>query len=158
MCIIMEYVEGGDLRSFLQAIPEPPEVDVRTHTHNKRSVRDESCAVVCACVHVRMRVRVCLCLHFWCGCVQVVMRWFIALLEGLAHIHSKSIVHRDLKPANILVSNANELKIADFGVSKQVHRPTVEVTTFTSVTCPAQPRMLPHTCTHVLTLSLTLAI
>ncbi|CAG8532384.1 6913_t:CDS:10 [Diversispora eburnea] len=41
------------------------------------------------------------------------------LLEGLAHIHEHNILHRDIKPANLLVSNDGELKLCDFGLSRQ---------------------------------------
>lgn len=42
------------------------------------------------------------------------------LLLGLAHIHAQGWVHRDIKTANLLVTNANVLSIADFGLAKQV--------------------------------------
>jgi calcium/calmodulin-dependent protein kinase I len=41
------------------------------------------------------------------------------LLESVAYLHDLGIVHRDLKPENILCGeNLEDLKIADFGLSK----------------------------------------
>eukprot|EP00750_Incisomonas_marina_P024411 INCI5112.5.p1 GENE.INCI5112.5~~INCI5112.5.p1 ORF type:complete len:992 (+),score=124.47 INCI5112.5:1160-4135(+) len=41
------------------------------------------------------------------------------LTQGLAYLHSRQIVHRDLKPSNVLLKDQT-VKIADFGVSKQL--------------------------------------
>lgn len=44
-------------------------------------------------------------------------RVMIDVLRGLSHAHSKKIVHRDIKPANILIGNAKEGKLSDFGLA-----------------------------------------
>lgn len=44
-------------------------------------------------------------------------RIMIDVLRGLQHAHSKKIIHRDIKPANILIGNAAEGKLADFGLA-----------------------------------------
>ena len=40
------------------------------------------------------------------------------ILLGLSELHQNRIFHRDIKPHNILINNANQIKIADFGLSR----------------------------------------
>lgn len=42
------------------------------------------------------------------------------LCSGLYYLHSYGVAHRDLKPQNILISSSNEVKIIDFGISRQL--------------------------------------
>jgi CTD kinase subunit alpha len=56
-----------------------------------------------------------------------------SILEGLQYIHSCDILHRDIKGANVLVSNNGEVKLADFGLARNV-APNVECYTNRVVT------------------------
>lgn len=42
------------------------------------------------------------------------------VLDGLAVAHRGGLVHRDVKPENVLISDAGEVKIADFGLVRAV--------------------------------------
>jgi serine/threonine protein kinase len=46
--------------------------------------------------------------------------------SGLAHAHSRNVVHMDLKPHNIMITNAGEVRILDFGASSTSTREGVE--------------------------------
>lgn len=45
------------------------------------------------------------------------------LLEGVGYLHDNWVLHRDLKSSNILMNNRGELKICDFGMSRQYGSP-----------------------------------
>lgn len=43
-----------------------------------------------------------------------------AVCEGVDYAHANRVLHRDLKPANIMVTARGEVKIADFGIARQM--------------------------------------
>lgn len=76
--IVMEYVDGGNLRGFV----------------NK------------------------------CESLAPIVEKYVAICEGLQHIHSQGIVHRDVKPGNILFTKDGVPKITDFGISRRMDSET----------------------------------
>jgi len=40
---------------------------------------------------------------------------------GIKEIHDKNIIHRDIKPENIFINEKIDIKIGDFGISKQLN-------------------------------------
>lgn len=52
--------------------------------------------------------------------------WLLAkIAEALATAHGMDIIHRDLKPENVLISQAGEVKLADFGLARTLTRATI---------------------------------
>jgi serine/threonine protein kinase len=49
--------------------------------------------------------------------IQLVLK---QVVEGLMTLHAQGVVHRDLKPSNLLVGQDGGVKVADFGLAKQV--------------------------------------
>ena len=55
-----------------------------------------------------------------------VRRYTHQLLQGLEYLHSKKIAHRDLKGDNLFLDSKDNLKVGDFGTSKELQ--TMRVT------------------------------
>jgi len=52
--------------------------------------------------------------------IPIALRVVTEVLKGLEYAHDKGIFHRDIKPANIMISKDGAVKIADFGIAKNL--------------------------------------
>ena len=51
---------------------------------------------------------------------KLIEKIIIQICLGLKEIHKSKIIHRDLTPDNIFINKNNEIKIGDFGISKEL--------------------------------------
>lgn len=47
------------------------------------------------------------------------------IAAGMAYLESQNYIHRDLAARNILVGEANNVKLADFGLARLIKVPTL---------------------------------
>jgi len=50
---------------------------------------------------------------------RLIWHLFSQIANGLTYIHGRKIIHRDFKPANVLLTQRMEVKLTDFGLSRQ---------------------------------------
>ncbi|KAJ6135976.1 hypothetical protein N7512_001136 [Penicillium capsulatum] len=74
--------------------------------------------------------------------VEKVKRIFTQLVGAVAYVHSKSCVHRDLKLENILLDKNENVKLCDFGFTREYEGKASYLQTFCGTICYSAPEML----------------
>lgn len=71
-----------------------------------------------------------------------VQKIFTQLVGAVSYVHSKSCVHRDLKLENILLDKHGNVKLVDFGFTREYQGTTSYLQTWCGTICYSAPEML----------------
>lgn len=116
LCMVTEYMENGDLNMFLSQ----REIEsTLTHANNIPSVR-----LIC---HILLR-------HVYAGyhgntlpssfippSLSDLLHMAVQISSGMKYLASLNFVHRDLATRNCLLDRRLTIKIADFGMSRNLY-------------------------------------
>ena len=74
--------------------------------------------------------------------VEKVQKIFTQLVGAVSYVHGKSCVHRDLKLENILLDKHGNVKLVDFGFTREYSGSTSYLQTWCGTICYSAPEML----------------
>lgn len=61
------------------------------------------------------------------------VRYVDGILEALEYSHRAGVVHRDIKPGNVMITDAGQVKVMDFGIARAVSDSSSTVAETTSI-------------------------
>jgi len=73
---------------------------------------------------------------------DIVLKYMKQILSGVKTLHENNIIHRDLKPGNILVDSEGNLKMSDYGISKQLTKDMMYAKTTQGTLWYSSPELL----------------
>ncbi|WP_120003308.1 protein kinase domain-containing protein [Nesterenkonia muleiensis] len=150
--IVMEYVDGVTLRHILHGTPAgseegdvppaPPETSGTTAetTHGEGDVlgvADPDATQVVPHVTEPLQEKIDSALNQPLT-EQDAAGYMSGVLAALSYSHSRGIVHRDIKPSNVMVSNASDVKVMDFGIARALADSAQTMTQTSAVVGTAQ--------------------
>ena len=74
--------------------------------------------------------------------VEKVQKIFTQLVGAVIYVHNMSCVHRDLKLENILLDKNENVKLCDFGFTREYEGKSAHLQTFCGTVCYSAPEML----------------
>jgi serine/threonine protein kinase len=74
--------------------------------------------------------------------IEKVQKIFAQLVGAVAYVHARHCVHRDLKLENILLDKNEDVKLCDFGFTREYDGKASYLQTFCGTVCYSAPEML----------------
>nr|XP_047139744.1 uncharacterized protein LOC105845442 isoform X2 [Hydra vulgaris] len=116
LCLILEYMENGDLLHFLKS----RRTKLRTTEETKSFMYTENPQHLEVTKMVQNEI-----LSLEVITPNDLLRFAWQISSGMEYITSINLVHRDLAARNILVSASKDVKISDFGLTRQLNEKLV---------------------------------